>query len=389
MTETPVPNTFSSPRNLFTSADMSTDPPNVELGTFIDSHLSPSVAKELIATAQALVGSPGKGIYATDESPEAIALLLAPSEDSDEHGNLSVSENENLERRKAWREAAYEAVPNEHVSGVILYSDTLIDHKLGTILSNKGIVVGVRANGELAPLPSSPFEFIVQGLDDLLSRLQAARAAGARFSKWRVPIACTSVALGLPSQLSLDIQAETLATYAAISQQAGLVPIVEPDVEFSADADLARSVEVHEKVIGKIYSRCREYGVLLEGSVIKPSYPQPGLKHPSRQNTTAKEIALATASVISRSVPAAVAGVAFLSGGLPTPVAISYLSAVNNLVNSSSSNSPFSRLPPLTFSYGRAIQGKALEHWSKGEKDSMKRAIQEACQACSKAARGE
>jgi fructose-bisphosphate aldolase class I len=111
----------------------------------------------------------------------------------------------------------------------------------------------------------------VQGLDDLLPQLQAACVAGARFSKWRVPIACTSAVQGLPSQAALDVQAETLAQFAAISQQAGLVPIVEPDVEFSGDADLARSAEVHQKAISLIYARCLAHGVLLEGVPVLPS----------------------------------------------------------------------------------------------------------------------
>lgn len=139
------------------------------------------------------------------------------------------------------------------------------DFGLAPILVNKGIIPGVRANGELMPIPSSPYEFVVEGLDGLLDRLQTARAAGARFSKWRVPIACTSKERGLPTQTALELQAETLGRYAAISQEAGLVPIVEPDVEFSEDADLARSVEVHEKAIAMIYDRMRAYNVLLEG----------------------------------------------------------------------------------------------------------------------------
>jgi len=167
------------------------------------------------------------------------------------------------------------------------------------------------------------------------------------------------------------------------------VPIIEPDVEFSADADLSRSVEVHEKIIRMIYARCLDHGVLLEGSLIKPSYPQPGLKHPSRKHTTPKDIALATASVIARSVPSAVAGVLFLSGGLPNSTAVSWLSAVNALVNSSSPPSPFARLPPLTFSYGRAIQGEAIKCWVRGEKDRMKAALEEACKGCYKAAQGQ
>ncbi|KAF9267313.1 aldolase [Marasmius fiardii PR-910] len=277
----------------------------------------------------------------------------------------------------------------EYISGVIVYPETLLESKLGPILTSKGIIVGVRANGELAPLPTSPFEFLVQGLDDLLAKLQAARAAGARFSKWRVPIACTSAALGLPTQTSLDVQAETLAIYASISQQAGLVPIVEPDVEFSADADLARSVEVHQKAIRMIFDRCLRHGVLLEGTLVKPSYPQPGLKNPSRSKITSSDIALATATVISNSVPAAVPGVVFLSGGLSTPVALDFLSALNKLVKASPSTSPFSRLPSLSFSYGRALQGEAIKHWVQGNEAGMKESLHRAAKGCWLAAQGE
>lgn len=157
----------------------------------------------------------------------------------------------------------------EYISGVILYSETLLEFNLGPILTSKNIIIGVRANGELTPLPKSPSEFIVQGLDDLLPKLQSARAAGARFSKWRVPIACTSATTGgLPSQTALEVQAETLAQFASISQQAGLVPIVEPDVEFSGDATLERSAEMHEKAISLIFERCKAYGVLLEGVLL-------------------------------------------------------------------------------------------------------------------------
>ncbi|KAL0581158.1 hypothetical protein V5O48_000848 [Marasmius crinis-equi] len=400
---TDIPNTFSSPSNLFSVTDDVPEINSAKINTFIAPHHSPSVAKELIETAQALVNPRGRGIYATDESPDVIeAAFVAAGQDQ------SSSEADMLQRRKAWREAVYDAVPNEHISGVIVYPETLLDFKLGPVLSKKGIIVGVRANGELAPFPASPFEFIVQGLDDLLARLQAARAAGARFSKWRVPIACTSDALGLPSQTSLDVQAETLAAYASISQQAGLVPIVEPDVEFSADADLARSVEVHQRAIRLIFDRCATHGVLLEGTLIKPSYPQPGLKHPSRASITPKDIALATATVVSNSVPSAVAGVAFLSGeirvdlvfdmqlmfsddtgGLATPVALDYLSAVNKLVNSSPPTSPFSRLPPLSFSYGRALQGEAIQKWVNGDVAAMKSSLEHAAKGCWQAAKGE
>ena len=148
---------------------------------------------------------------------------------------------------------------------MILHEETLLDFKLAPLLSSKGIIPGVRANKELTPIPRSEEEYIVQGIDDMLPRLQAARAAGARFSKFRTPISCSSEKTGFPSPLSLEIQAETLAQFAAISQQAGLVPIVEPDVDFSKDADLARSADIHERAISLIYERMRAHGVLLEG----------------------------------------------------------------------------------------------------------------------------
>ncbi|KAF9464163.1 aldolase [Collybia nuda] len=396
--------TYSTPANLFSVPDVaSNQTPRPDV--FLSSRYSPSVARELIETARALVNPRGKGIYATDETPEAIeAVLRGASTGAEKDKQWSVEENR--DRRKRWRESAYEALSNEYISGVILYSETLLDFKLAPILQKKGIIPGVRANGELRPFPGSPSEFIVQGLDDLLPQLQAARAAGARFSKWRVPIACTSLVQGLPSRAGLEVQAETLAQYAAISQQAGLVPIVEPDVEFSEDADLARSAEVHEQAIALIYARCLSYGVLLEGSLLKPSFPQPGLKHPSRAQIKPDEIALATTTMISRAVPAAVPGVVFLSGfsfpkntesitdvffsgGLASSVATAYLSAVNVLVNSASSASALSRLPPLSFSFGRALQGEAAQHWVKDDIKAMEEAFEKWSRACWVSAKGE
>jgi fructose-bisphosphate aldolase class I len=288
----------------------------------------------------------------------------------------------------------------------------VFDFHLAAYVAERGIIPGIRANGELTPLPGSPNEFMVQGLDGLLPRLQAARAAGCRFSKWRVPIACTGG--GLPTETGLEMQAETLARFAAVSQEAGLVPIVEPDVEFSGDADLSRSVEVHSRAIELVYERCRKYNVLLEGmsfvlvicltdvvlgTLLKSSYAQPGLMHPSRANTTPSEIALATDTVISRSVPTAVPGVVFLSGeqraharvvsdlpgGLSASTAMTYLCAVNELANKSP---VFSRLPRLSFSYGRALQGEALKHWVTGDEQGAKIAFEKQSKAYFHAAKG-
>ncbi|KAF5360335.1 hypothetical protein D9756_004806 [Leucocoprinus leucothites] len=382
-------NVETVPPNLFAVPDLNSErvpslPPS---RAFLQPYWSPHIAHELITTAQSLVNPRGKGIYATDESPDVIQALFDGVQVND-HEERVWTEAGKKERRKKWRECAYNAVPSEYISGVILYPETLVDFGLAPILAAKGIIPGVRANGELMPIPSSPSEFIVEGLDGLLGRLQAARAAGARFSKWRVTIACTSKERGLPTQTSLELQADTLGKYAAISQEAGLVPIVEPDVEFSEDADLARSAEVHEKAISMIYDRMRTYNVLLEGSIIKPSFSLPGLKFANRDKYKPEDIAFATATVIARAVPTSVPGVAFLSGGLTPALATHYLAALNALVNSSQAPSPFARLPSLTFSFGRALQGDALKEWVKGNEEQTKVLLQKWSQVCWRSARG-
>ncbi|KAF5382762.1 hypothetical protein D9615_002798 [Tricholomella constricta] len=379
--------TSSFPTNLFSTPDLhSRSQIEGKADVFLRPNHSSAVASKLIETARELVYPRGKGIYATDETPEAIAVVLHDAADEDVK-QKQWTEDEERDRRRRWREAAYNAIPSEYISGVILFSETLLDFHLAPLLSDRGIIVGIRANGELRPLPNSPEEFLVQGQDNLLRDLQAARAAGARFSKWRAPIACT--ATGLPTEAGLDAHAETLAQYAAVSQEAGLVPVIEPDVEFKEDADLARSVEVHEWIIARIYARCRAHGVLLEGTLLKPSFPQPGLKHASRETVTAEQIALATATVIARSVPSAVAGVVFLSGGLAPSIATSYLAAVNALVNAAPPESPFSRLPPLSFSFGRALQGDAARHWVHGDDDKVKDTFEKWSRACWLAAQGK
>ncbi|KAF9561358.1 aldolase [Agrocybe pediades] len=387
---------YTLPHNLFSVPDISPEhgrdavSGHGNIPVYVHSYHSEFDAHELIAVATALVSPRGKGIYATDESPDAmIDLLNAATGEDPKVFEKRFTEEQNKERRKKWRESVYKAAPSEYISGVILHSETLLDFKLGEILIEKGIIPGVRANGELTPIPRSEDEFIVQGMDDLLARMQAARAVGARFSKWRAPIACSSVETRFPSPLSLEIQAETLAQFAAISQQAGLVPIVEPDVDFSRDADLERSLDVHERAITMIYERMKAHGVLLEGSLIKPSFPQPGLKHPSREKVTPEQIALATATMISRSVPIAVPGVLFLSGGLPTQTAVKYLAAVNALIATAPQGSPFTRLPALTFSYGRALQREPMKCWAKGDEEGVKRELEKGAKACWQAARGE
>lgn len=385
----PVVSTDSLPANLFSVPDLVSEVPTHDV--FLYPHHSPAAAKELMETARALVEPRGRGIYATDEAPDAVhAMFVQASVSAGAKGKIIGKEREDdTSRRRRWREFSYSSVSSDEISGIILYPETVLEFHLAGFVAERGIIPGVRANGELSPLPSSPKEFIVQGLDGLLPRLQAARAAGVRFSKWRVPIACTSRSSpggGLPTEAALEIHADTLARFAAVSQEAGLVPIVEPDVEFSEDADLSRSVEVHERAIELTYEKCRRYNVLLEGTLIKPSFPQPGLKLPSRTSVQPADIALATATVISRTIPPAVPGVLFLSGGLAPTIAVEYLTALNRLANSSS---VFSRLPRLSFSYGRALQGEALKHWVTGDEEGARKAFQKWTKACFRAAKGE
>ncbi|KAF8555728.1 aldolase [Imleria badia] len=298
---------------------------------------SGAVAASLIATAEALVNPHGKGIYATDDTIKGIES-----------------------RMLRWRECLYESLPTDYISGVILYHETLIDFQLAAVLIDRGIIPGVRADADAHPLPISPLEPATQGLDNLLPRLQVAYKAGARFSKWRAPILCNS---------------STLPT------QAGLAP----DVDFAEDADLKKSVEVYVKITSLVYARCAAYGVLLEGrlitcmlgSLIKPSFPQPGYKHPSRSMTSVETIGLAKATILARSMPVSAAGVVFLSGGLSDSDAVKYLSAVNAVANKAPVGSPLSRLPNLTFSFGRGLQGQATSKWVRGDETGAKQAFEE------------
>ncbi|KAF8585101.1 aldolase [Ramaria rubella] len=347
-------------------------------------HHQSATARKLIQTAHALVNPRGKGIYATDETIEGIAARLAAAT-SGEKKEWSVEEQR--ERRRDWRKCLYDTLPSNYISGVILYHETLHDFQLASILEERGIIPGIRADTDSHPLPISPLEPATQGLDDLLPRLQASYEAGARFSKWRAPFLVDATTF--PTQAAIDVQAESLARFAATSQQAGLVPIVEPDVDFGADASLTRSVEAHVKIISAIYSRLAVYGVLIEGTLIKPSFPQPGLKYAKRKNVSVDDIAIATATVLVRTIPIGVAGVVFLSGGLEDETATDYLRALNKLVDSADVPNAVRRLPPLSFSFGRGLQGDAMKRWVRGDSQGAKDAFEHRASVCYAAAKGE
>ncbi|EJU01754.1 aldolase [Dacryopinax primogenitus] len=373
-------------------------------------HHSPSTAHQLIATAHALVHPRGRGIYATDETPDGIHARLAASAAP---GQLKTfTDEEQTARRKAWRETLYSSLNPQHISGVILYAETLLQFQLAPVLIQRGIIPGVRADTDGYPLPGSPHgsgEVGTQGLDDLYDRCVAWREAGARFTKWRAPFLVNEAGT-LPSPAAIEAQAGALARFASISQSAGLVPIVEPDLDFSGDASIQTSVDAHVKVISAIYAKLAIYGVLLEGTLLKPSFPQPGAKFAGPKPTPAT-IAAATVTVLARTVPPAVGGIVFLSGGLSDSDSTLYLDAVNKIVSAGPAKEPVaataaealanskdveaavlrtmaSRLPPLTFSFGRGLQGDAMIKWVAGDKEGAQQAFAKRAEECSKAATG-
>lgn len=283
----------------------------------------------------------------------------------------------------------------DYISGVILFSETLTAFNLAPLLIQRGIIPGVRVDLDGQPCPGSPAgsgEVATQGHDDLLARCQAYHAAGARFTKWRAPFLVNESGT-LPSPSAIEAQAEGLAKFAAISQMAGLVPIIEPDLAFEGDASLQRSVDAHVKVISAIYAKCAIYGVLLEGTLLKPSFPQPGLKHPSRANIAPADVGLATAAALARSMPITVAGVVFLSGGLSDAQSVQFLDAVNKVRNGIGlpieAAGFATRLPPLTFSFGRGLQGNAMEQWANGDEKGAQDAFAARAKICSDASKGQ
>ncbi|KZT61389.1 aldolase, partial [Calocera cornea HHB12733] len=300
-----------------------------------------------------------------------------------------------------------------HISGVILYAETLLHFHLAPVLIQRGIIPGVRADTDGYPLPGSPpgsGEVGTQGLDDLYDRCVTWREAGARFTKWRAPFLVNEAGT-LPSPAAIEAQAGALARYASICQAAGLVPIVEPDLDFSGDASLQTSIDAHVKVISAIYAKLAIYGVLLEGTLLKPSFPQAGAKY-TGPKPSPTEIAAATVTVLARSVPPAVAGIVFLSGGLSDAQSTLYLDAVNKLVAAGPAKEPLaataaealanskdveagvlrtlaSRLPPLTFSFGRGLQADAMTRWVAGDHKGAQEAFAKRAEECAKAAQGK
>ena len=302
-------------------------------------------AQELIDTAKALVAD-DKGLLAMDESNPTCNKRFA---------KLGIPQTE--EARRAYRELIV-TTPGlgESISGAILYDETIRQQKKdGTpfvkVITDAGIIPGIKVDTGAKDLAGHPGEKITEGLDGLRDRLAEYSQMGARFAKWRAVIA---IGDGIPSRGCIEANAHALARYAALCQEAGLVPVVEPEVLMDGAHTLERCCEVTEEVLRTVFNQLYTQGVMLEGMILKPNMVLPGSTCPKQE--TVDEVADATVRCLLRSVPAAVPGIAFLSGGQSAELASARLNAMNVRFKS--------RLPwALAFSFARAIQQPALEIW--------------------------
>lgn len=298
----------------------------------------------MIQTANALV-APGKGILAADESSPTIAKRFA-----------SIGLESTEERRRDYREILF-TTPGvgEFVSGVILFDETIRQSAAdGTpfpeVLRRQGVIPGIKVDAGTKPLAGFPGEVVTEGLDGLRPRLEEYAGLGARFAKWRAVI---RIGDGIPTDFCIEANAHALARYAALSQEAGLTPIVEPEVLMDGAHTLERCAEVTEATQRALYSWLAAHQVVPEGSLLKPNMVLPGKDCPVQ--ASADEIADATIAVLRRTVPPAVPGVVFLSGGMSDEQATERLNAMN-----ARGPQPWQ----LSFSFGRALQAPVLRAWA-------------------------
>ena len=299
--------------------------------------------------------SPGKGLMAMDESNATCNRRFA---------DAGIAQS--VEMRRAWRELLLTAPGlSECISGVILYDETVRQESTdGTpfvrLARDAGLMVGIKVDTGAKDLAGRPGEKVTEGLDGLRERLQAYVAMGASFAKWRGVIAVDETQL--PTTACIEANAHALARYAALCQEAGLVPIVEPEVLIDGTHTQARCQEVTDAVLRSVFEQLARQGVVLEALILKPNMVIAGLGC-SAQNTAA-EVAGATLQCLRRAVPAAVPGVMFLSGGQSAELASSRLNALHAL--HAAGALPNGQRPPwtLSFSFARALQQPALGLWS-------------------------
>jgi len=300
---------------------------------------------ELNKIANAMV-APGKGILAADESSGTIkkrfdAIKVESTEDN----------------RRDYREMLFRSkeAMSRYISGVILYDETIWQKaKDGTplvkLIEQAGAIPGIKVDEGTQALPNCPGELITVGLDKLAERLKKYYDQGARFAKWRAVI---DIGPAIPTMTAISVNAHALARYAALCQQAQIVPIVEPEVLMDGDHDIDRCYEVTQRVLNKTFQELRVQRVALEGMILKPNMAISGKK--SGKQAGVEEVAEKTIRLLKSCVPAAVPGIAFLSGGQSDEEATAHLDAMNRIGG----------LPwKLTFSYGRALQAAPQKAWS-------------------------
>jgi fructose-bisphosphate aldolase class I len=302
-------------------------------------------ADELRKTAQAMV-APGKGILAADESnATATKRLEAVGVKSDE------------ESRRQYRQLFFTAPEVEnYISGVILYDETIRQaddngKAFPDLLKERGIVPGIKVDSGAKPLAGSPNEKVTEGLDGLRDRIKEYYGMGARFAKWRAVI---TIGDGMPTRQCLEANAHALARYAALCQEGGLVPMVEPEVLINGGHDIDTCEAVTEENLQAVFDELHRHNVMLEGTILKTSMVISGLDAPNRAGV--EEVAERTVETLKQVVPPALGGVVFLSGGQGNVEATQHLDAMNK---------KFKNLVPwrLTFSYARALQGPTLDTW--------------------------
>lgn len=298
----------------------------------------------ILETAQALV-APGKGILAMDESHSTIGKRFA-----------AVGLENTEENRRAYREMLL-TTPGlgEHISGAILFDETIRQRTrdgvpFTEVMAKAGVIAGIKVDKGTVPLAGFPGELVTEGLDGLRPRLQEYARLGARFAKWRAVI---TIGEDIPTTTCLEANAHALARYAALCQEQDLVPIVEPEVLMDGSHDLDTCYDVTEATLRAVFAALYEHNVLLEGTILKASMVLPGKD--CQEKASPEEVAEATLRCLRASVPAALPGIVFLSGGQSDEDASRHLDLMNRM-----GPHPW----PLSFSYGRAMQQAALKLWA-------------------------
>ena len=312
--------------------------------------------EQLAETAQAMV-APGKGVIAIDESTTTIGKRFA-----------AVGLENTEENRRAWRELLLTAPKlSEHISGAILYDETLRQSTKAGVpfakyLADHGILPGIKVDKGTVPLAGFPGERVTEGLDGLRARPEEYYRLGARFAKWRAVI---DIGEDIPTGTCIEVNSHALARYAALCQEQGLVPMVEPEVLMDGGHDIETCYEVTEAVLRSLFGALYEQNVLLEGTILKASMVISGKG--CEEQADVQEVAESTLMCLKSTVPAILPGIVFLSGGQDDAHATAHLDAMNRL-----GPNPW----PLSFSYGRAMQQAALTLWAKDTVGNFARAQQ-------------